>query len=350
MLDRRYLASKLCTTDPMGGASADSEALIIQMMLGALRHDGYKSALVPLFLFCAGRGLAGQIRPNFMEHLEKQAVDAAMRARQSQSAQVLVRFLRCTGQDGAEPGHDSQQLARDLFTAKELLLRELVGLECYKQNSRNLNLHPALRMAQVIVMAGQDTTVVAMLEHMPQELQHMVKGIYSEQRNSRSMSESPVLHVPSGGGVRGLLQVLEDILTRARPNYLPSELYVSVSVSRADAAVKGTYRIDGSTPMPAANQAGNHQGLTYVKSVEHNVSYQIAKVRQLPPFPPPPSLPPNMSLPTCPAILTHGSDLSALCPFCLLRPLNPSASGAHLVVAGERLAGQGAAEARGACV
>ena len=334
----QYLASKLCTTDPMGGASADSEALIIQMMLVALRHDGYKSALVE------------QIRPNLMEHLEKQTVDAAMRARQSQSAQVLVRFLRCTGQDGAEPGHDSQQLARDLFTAKELLLRELVGLECYKQNSRNLNLHPALRMAQVIVMAGQDTTVVAMLEHMPQELQHMVKGIYSEQRNSRSMSESPVLHVPSGGGVRGLLQVLEDILTRARPNYLPSELYVSVSVSRADAAVKGTYRIDGSTPMPAANQAGNHQGLTYVKSVEHNVSYQIAKVRQLPPFPPPPSLPPNMSLPTCPAILTHGSDLSALCPFCLLRPLNPSASGAHLVVAGERLAGQGAAEARGACV
>ena len=104
----------------------------------------------------------------------------------------------------------------------------------------------------------------------------------------------------------------------------------------------------------AANQAGSHQGLTYVKSVEHNVSYQIAKVRQLPPIPPPPSLPPNMSLPTCPAILTHGSDLSALRPFCLLfgllRPLNPSASGAHLVVAGERLSGQGAAEARGACV
>ena len=117
-----------------------------------------------------------------------------------------------------------------------------------------------------------------MLEQMAVDLQQMVKGIYSEQRNSRSpMPESAVLNIPTGSGVRGLLQALEEMLTKARANHLPSELYVSVT--RHDTAFKGTYRIEGSTPMQVSSQPGNHQGLTYVKTVEHNVCYQIAKVR-----------------------------------------------------------------------
>lgn len=115
-----------------------------------------------------------------------------------------------------------------------------------------------------------------MLEPMAGELQQTVKGIYSEQRNSRSpMPESAVLNIPTGSGVRGMLQALEELLTRARANYLPSELYVSVT--RHDTAFKGIYRIEGSTPMQVSSQPGNHQGLTYVKTVEHNVSYQMQR-------------------------------------------------------------------------
>jgi len=260
----QHLASKLCTTDPMGGAGADTDPLIINILLVALKHEGHKSALVE------------QIRQGLLEHLEKQAVEPAMRARQSQSAQALVRFLCCTGQDGSEP---VAQLAADLLAAKEVLLRELVCLECYKQgNARSMSLNPAMRIAQVLVLAAQDAGVAAMLEQMAVDLQQMVKGIYSEQRNSRSpMPESAVLNIPTGSGVRGLLQALEEMLTKARANHLPSELYVSVT--RHDTAFKGTYRIEGSTPMQVSSQPGNHQGLTYVKTVEHNVCYQIAKVR-----------------------------------------------------------------------
>jgi len=59
-----------------------------------------------------------------------------------------------------------------------------------------MTLNSAMRITQVLVLAAQDAGVAAMLEPMAVELHNLVKGIYEEQRNSRSpMPESDVLNI-----------------------------------------------------------------------------------------------------------------------------------------------------------
>jgi hypothetical protein len=205
-----------------------------------------------------------------MEHLSKQGADPATRVRQSQSAQALSRFLRC------EVGAEDDQMRGDLYHAKELLVRELVGLECYKQqHPRSIGLNPAMRIAQVLVLSGKHPSIAEMLGCCIKELEHMANAIIQEQKRN-SMSDYPAVVVPAGGDVNALLQVVEDTLVRSKASHLPNELYVSIP-SHENAA-KGVYRIDGST-LNVASQSGVTAGLTYVKNVEHNSSYQISKVR-----------------------------------------------------------------------
>ena len=270
-----YLAQKLCTTDPMGGSGNGSDPLIIHMLLVALRNDGDRSQMIE------------QIRTQLMEQLEKQGVDTATRVRQSQSAQTLARFLKASVTDVV--AGDAAQVSQDLRRAKELLLRQLVTLECYQQPHRNLSLNPAKRFAQVLVLAGQDAGVCALFDHSMPQLEQLAQVLIQEQA-SRQMAGHLSMVVPAGADVGTLLSIIQDTLTRARQNHLPNELYVSVTTQ--EAAVKGVYRIDGPTSNAmSSQQAEHHAGLTYVKTVDHNVGYHIAKVLSpTPPTPPTPDL------------------------------------------------------------
>ena len=141
----REMVQKLCTTDPMGGSGGGvgrdkgHDPLIISIWHFILQHEGSKS------------GLAEQIRQQLLEQLEKQATDPASRARQSQSAQVLVRFLRGADTAIGDQGKDAQML-HEIRLAKEQLMQSLVRLECYR-TTRNLGFIPAKRIAQVLVLA-----------------------------------------------------------------------------------------------------------------------------------------------------------------------------------------------------
>jgi len=92
------------------------------------------------------------------------------------------------------------------------------------------------------------------------------------------VEQSSVSATPAGCDAVGLLGILERTLTRGRPDYLPNELYVSVSTTPHLSSFKGVYKLD--TPRlnrTSGNETENNAGQVYVKTLEHNVEFRIAK-------------------------------------------------------------------------
>jgi ubiquitin C-terminal hydrolase len=256
------LAQKLCTTDPMGGSCGGdkADALILNLWLMCLKSEGFRSAMVE------------QIRQQLLDQLEKQGVDIATRVRQSQSAQALSRFLRASGSEFASG--DQTQVAQwnaDMRQAKEQLLRQLVMLECYQQPMRQMSYNPLKRIAQVLVLAGQDQQVCNMLEHMSRELETVAHALI-QQEQGRQMSGHAHMNVRAGSDAHELLSIIEETLTRVRQMNLPNELYVSVTTQ--DSALKGVYPLDRTNTV---NQLEQCAGFVYTKTIEHNVGFQICK-------------------------------------------------------------------------
>jgi hypothetical protein len=263
----QYLAQKLCTIDPMGGSSSDMDPLIIHILLQAIQIEGDR----------AREPMTEQILQQLTDHLEKQGVDLSTRVRQSQSAQALVRFLTCSGDVAS--GHQSAdaQLAADLRHVKQVLLRQLVLLDCYHQQpQRQTSLNPAKRIAQVLALAGQDAAVAALLD--ARDLAQLASTLITEQASRQMGAGHATITVPPGSDVKKLLSLIEISLTRARQTHLPTELYVSVTTQ--DPSIKGVYRLDAHMSN-AGSQPDYHTGLVFVKNIEHSVGYQIAKAFSL---------------------------------------------------------------------
>jgi hypothetical protein len=243
----------------MGGGGDGTNPLIIHILHAMLKSQGYKAQIIE------------QIRHYLVEQLEKQGMDWATRVRQSQSAQVLSCFLRYSGAE-----QDTQWLS-NLRAAKEQLVRQLLQLDFYQHGhgQRNISLNPAKRIAQVLVLAARDPDICSVLNATSTGQLGDFANVLVQELAPRNLPGHPPVSSSAGNDARTMLCTIEHSLTRAKQSHVPNELYVSVTAQ--DSALKGVYRIDGQT-MNAVNHAEQGAGLTYIKTIQHNVGYQIAKV------------------------------------------------------------------------